>query len=171
MALAYYKHIRHTEDFDLGTCSDPCVELLAAKKALESHGFDVDLRLPDADDPLEAMIEVNGPRIRTIEVVNFLNPLARGAELLAEESIRTASPAGTDTGSLLVVDLPHLIALKLHAGGPRSRSDVVELLERTLPWIWPRSATPARGTGSRRPSKPFSKSSASGSFPPGKPRN
>jgi hypothetical protein len=133
MALATHKYIRHTEDFDIGTCSDPYVDLVAARKALESQGFDVDLRLPDADDPLGGVLEINGPGIRTIEVVNFLNPLARGAELLAAESIRTASPAGPGTGSLRVVDLAHLIALKLYAGGPGSRNDVIELLERNAP--------------------------------------
>ena len=133
MALASHKYIRQTVDFDLATCSDPFVQLAAAKKALGSQGFDVDLRLPDADDPLGGVIEVTRPGIRTIEVVNFLNPLSRGAELLAEEAIRTASPAGPGTGSLRVVGLAHLIALKLYAGGPKSRSDIVELLERNAP--------------------------------------
>jgi len=34
---------------------------------------------------------------------------------------------------LRVVTLPHLVALKLYAGGPKSRNDVIELLERNQP--------------------------------------
>ena len=46
-----------------------------------------------------------------------------------ESSIHTAAACipGYD---LPVVDVPHLVALKLYAGGPRNRSDVLELLER-----------------------------------------
>ena len=133
MALASHKYVRNTNDFDLATCADVLVQLPGAKKALEKEQFEADLRLPDAEDPRGGVLRLNRRGIRPIEIVNYLNPFAQGAALLAEEAIRTAIPARRDLGSLRVVDLAHLIALKLYAGGPRSRSDVIELLERNAP--------------------------------------
>ena len=46
-----------------------------------------------------------------------------------ESSIR-AAVAHVPGYHLPVVDVPHLVALKLYAGGPRNQSDVLELLER-----------------------------------------
>jgi hypothetical protein len=133
MALASHKYVRNTSDFDLATCADVLVQLPAAKEALEKEEFDAELRLPDAEDPLGGVLRLTRRGIRRIEIVNYLNPFVQGAALLAQEAIRTATPARKGPGSLRVVDLSHLIALKLYAGGPRSRSDVVELLERNAP--------------------------------------
>ena len=46
-----------------------------------------------------------------------------------ESSIQAAA-AHIPGYHLPVVDVPHLVALKLYAGGPRNQSDVLELLER-----------------------------------------
>ena len=63
-----------------------------------------------------------------MQVVNFHNPWT-AARNPGESSIRAAA-ASIPGYDLCVVDLPHLIALKLYAGGARNRSDVLELLER-----------------------------------------
>jgi len=46
------------------------------------------------------------------------------------DAIAKSLPGLVEGSSLRVVDLPHLIALKLYAGGPKSRLDVMELLAR-----------------------------------------
>jgi hypothetical protein len=45
------------------------------------------------------------------------------------DALATASPL-VPNSTLRVVDLPHLIAFKLYAGGPKSRLDILELLSR-----------------------------------------
>lgn len=81
---------------------------------------------PDADDHLGGVLTVTRPDVKPVQVVNFFN----------EKRARNRNPgrAGIDhriTGrtGLRTVDLPHLVALKLWAGGPKSVSDVLGLLE------------------------------------------
>ena len=74
------------------------------------------------------MVTVTGDDFDTIQIVNFYNPL-RTVDNPRYEAIATAD-VRLERSTLLVVDLPHLIALKLYAGGPKSKLDVVELLER-----------------------------------------
>lgn len=78
--------------------------------------------------PARGRPDVAGEDFDTVQVVNFFNPWAV-SDNPGESSIRAA--AGCIPGyDLPVVDIPHLVALKLYAGGPRNRSDVLELLER-----------------------------------------
>jgi len=60
--------------------------------------------------------------------VNFYNPLSPAVNP-GQDAIRSARTLVPETG-LPVVDLEHLIALKLYAGGHKSRSDVIELVQR-----------------------------------------
>jgi hypothetical protein len=133
LALAVHKYVRQTVDLDLATSIEPFSALPAVQRALEQAGFTTDLRQPDADDPLGGVLEVTRKEIQPIEIVNFLNPLAPRAATLADEAIHAAIPGRIAGSSLRVVTLPHVIALKLYAGGPRSRNDVIELLERNQP--------------------------------------
>jgi hypothetical protein len=133
LALACHKYVRQTHDLDLATCTEPFNGLPLVQKAIARAGFAADLRQPDAADPLGGVIEVTGKRIKPIEIVNFLNPWSRGAAGLAEEAIREAAGGQIGRSRLRVVSLPHLVALKLYAGGPRNRSDVIEVLERNQP--------------------------------------
>ncbi len=65
----------------------------------------------------------NISRVLTLEgvphIVNFLNPLCPGAGELMLDALSSV------TGDLLQsIDLVHLIALKIYAGGPLSRADI-----------------------------------------------
>jgi nucleotidyltransferase AbiEii toxin of type IV toxin-antitoxin system len=128
LALAYHGYSRATEDLDLATHVDPFTTLRNLADALRGQGLDVRIGEPDAEDPLGGVLTVESPESDAVQVVNFLNPLSRGPNP-GREAIETAGEASAELG-LRVVDLAHLVALKLYAGGLKSRSDVAELLER-----------------------------------------
>ena len=124
VALAAYHYVRYTEDIDLGVDADlPGMRKLAV--ALREEGFTVELREPDGDDPLGGVIDVSGP-FGLVQVVSFAGRLpAAIRDALAGDDVRV-SPGS----KLRLVPLPQLVALKLYAGGTKSRSDIVELLRR-----------------------------------------
>jgi hypothetical protein len=119
LALAAHGYTRATEDLDLGTSAALVPTLRDAATALRARGYDVELRRPDADDPLDGLLHVTRAGIDPIQVVNFRH---RGGA----EAVAAADPAAGL--ALRVVTLPHLVALKLYAGGPKSRADVLALL-------------------------------------------
>ena len=124
VALAAYRYVRYTEDIDLGVDADlPCMRKLAA--ALREEGFTVELREPDGDDPLGGVIDVSGS-FGLVQVVSFADRLpAAIRDALAGDDVRVSSDS-----KLRLVPLPQLVALKLYAGGSKSRADIVELLRR-----------------------------------------
>ncbi len=126
-ALAVHGYARATEDLDLAVATDPFSTLRTLRATLATElGCDAVLLTPDADDPLGGVLTLTSEMFATIQIVNFFNPLAGGTNPGAE-AITTAANliAGA---SLRVVDLPHLVALKLYAGGRKSELDVLELL-------------------------------------------
>lgn len=133
LALAVHRFARYTEDLDLATDADPFTVLRQVADDLTKRGFEAQVVTPDAEDPLGGVINVRRADIEPIQVVNFYNPLARGCGALGSEAIRCARPLLLPQSELPVVDLPHLIALKLYAGGRKSQTDVLELLERNQP--------------------------------------
>jgi hypothetical protein len=124
VALAAHRYVRHTEDIDLGVDADlPRMRLITS--ALRNEGFDVEFHEPDADDPLGGVIDVSGP-FGLVQVVSFAGrfPAVIRDALAGEDArIRPGSP-------LRITPIPQLVALKLYAGGSRSRADIVELLRR-----------------------------------------
>ena len=128
VALAVRGYPRATVDLDLATDADPASVLEPTQRELAARGYDAELCLPDADDPLGGVLTVRGADSDPVQVVNFRNPFRPGSGAVGREAITHAEPAAL--GRLAVVDLPHLIALKLYAGGVKSRADVAELLER-----------------------------------------
>jgi hypothetical protein len=127
-ALAAHGYARATKDLDIGTATDPFTTLRWLADELRKEGFDADLTTPDAEDPLGGVVTIRGEGFDQVQVVNFVNPLGvtrnPGPEAIMNASL---SVEGT---ALKVVGLPHLVALKLYAGGPKSRADVHELLKR-----------------------------------------
>jgi hypothetical protein len=72
--------------------------------------------------------DAEGEPVNPIDVVNLHNP-HRTLLLPAHELIRDAIPI-PEKPALRYVSLPHLVVLKLYAGGRRDLADVVELLVR-----------------------------------------
>ncbi len=127
-ALAVHGYSRATEDVDLGLATPSletlrrCGDLIRAALSVE-----VTVAMPDAEDPLGGVITIHGPDIRQIQVINFVNPIGMG-DHPGREAIayaRELTIRGTPVG---VVDLEHLVAMKLFAGGMKNRADVVELM-------------------------------------------
>ena len=127
LALAVHNYPRATEDLDLAIAVAPAaLESLAT--ALRAEGFQVDVRMPDASDPLVGVIDVRAPDADLVQVVNFDNSPAGGFPRLVTDAMPGALPMGT--AGLRVVDLPMLVAFKLYAGGTKSALDIMALLER-----------------------------------------
>lgn len=94
-------------------------------EALRAAGFEVELREPDGQDPLGGVVDVRGP-FGLVRIVNYggrFPAVIDGGLAAADIVIRPSS-------RLRIVPIPHLIALKLYAGGTKSRADIVELLSR-----------------------------------------
>lgn len=127
VALAVHGYVRGTQDLDLATNVDLWRDLRRARDELARRGFIVELREPDAEDPLGGVLDVHAPGAVTIQIVNYFNPW-HGMAPAGKEAVETAKLV-PELG-LRVVDLPHLVALKLYAGGPQQWGDVYELLAR-----------------------------------------
>ena len=125
VALAAHGYVRFTEDLDLGVNTD-LGTLSRVAEALRAAGFEVQVREPDGEDPLGGVVDVRGP-FGLVQIVNYggrFPAVIDGGLAAADTVIRPGS-------RLRIVPLPHLVALKLYAGGTKSRADIVELLSRT----------------------------------------
>lgn len=129
MACAAWNYPRHTRDFDLGCATDPFTVLQRVGRTLREGGLEVECRLPDTEDPLGGMLVIEGGGIRKLEVVNFYNPL-RPRRNPGQRAIDGALEGRLAPSKLRLVTLKDLIALKLYAGGPKSKLDVLELVAR-----------------------------------------
>ena len=124
VALAAYHYVRQTEDIDLGVNAD-LPTLRAVLAALRQAGYSAELREPDADDPLGGVIDVVGP-YGVLQVISYAGRFPAVIEDAVKGDclrVRAGSP-------LRLVPIPQLIALKLYAGGYKSKADIVELLSR-----------------------------------------
>lgn len=127
LALAVHHYPRHTEDLDLAVAVPPR-DLTPLATELRGAGFDVDLSLPDAADPLGGVLTIRAPGSAPVQIVNFDNSPAGGFPRLVEDAAtRALEVPGLP---LRVVGLLDLILFKLYAGGPKSENDILELLTR-----------------------------------------
>ena len=118
VALAAYQYVRQTEDLDLGINADlPALRTVAA--SLRESGYTVELREPDGADPLGGVIGL-------LQIVNFGDRFPA----VIEDALRMSTLVVREGSSLKLVPIPQLIALKLYAGGYKSKADIVELLVR-----------------------------------------
>lgn len=124
VALAAHRYVRHTEDIDLGVDAD-LHRMRKITAMLRESGLTVELHEPDADDPLGGVINVSGD-FGLVQIVSFADrfPVVIH-DALNGEDIRIRQGSG-----LRVVPIAQLVALKLYAGGFRSKSDIIELLRR-----------------------------------------
>ncbi len=124
VALAAHHYIRQTDDIDLGVNAD-LPTLRAVCDALCREGFAAELREPDGVDPLAGVIDVTGP-FGLLQIVSYADRFPA----VIEDAVRSATLVVRAGSPLRLVPLPHLIALKLYAGGHKSKADIVELLAR-----------------------------------------
>lgn len=126
-AMAVHGFARQTVDLDFASCVDPFSALQFAAAAMEKRGYAVEVITPDAEDPLGGLLNITRPGCDLIQLVNFLNPYRMGAAALVREAI--ANAVTLEDPVLAVVQIPYLICLKLYAGGPASRADIIALLD------------------------------------------
>jgi hypothetical protein len=123
-ALAAHRYVRHTEDIDLGV-NVSIHELPKVGAALRVAGFEVVAREPDGQDPLGGVIDVSGP-FGLVQIVNF----GERFPAVIDSGLAEATLPMRAGSTLRIVPLAQLVALKLYAGGMKSRADVVEVLRR-----------------------------------------
>lgn len=124
VALAAYHYVRQTEDVDLGVNAD-LPKLRAAAESLRRAGYAVELREPDGADPLGGVIDVSG-RFGLVQVISYADRFPA----VIDDALRVSRVVVREGSPLRLVPLPQLIALKLYAGGYKSKADIVELLAR-----------------------------------------
>jgi len=122
VALAAHHYVRQTEDLDLGVNADLST-LRAVVESLRQAGFAAELREPDSDDPLGGVIDVSGS-FGFIQIISFADRFPA----VIDDAIRLSTLVVRKGSPLRIVPLPHLVALKLYAGGYKSKADIVELL-------------------------------------------
>jgi predicted nucleotidyltransferase len=124
VALAAHNYVRHTRDIDLGVSTDPAT-LRRVLNALREAGFTAELHEPDGADPLGGVIDISG-NFGLLQIVNFGGRFP----VVIEDALRSATMVVRPGSSLKLVPLPQLVALKLYAGGVKSKADILELLRR-----------------------------------------
>ena len=125
VALAVHGYVRATRDLDLGVTILSVRDLRRVADALRATGCEVTVSEPAPDDDLGGVVTVAGPDFDPIQIVNLRAPDGRRSKLAKDAVSSAKRMPGID---LPVVDVPHLVALKLISGAPRDDLDVVELL-------------------------------------------
>jgi hypothetical protein len=132
VALAAHNYPRATDDLDLGVNATRAT-LRAVREELLRQGYEVELREPDGDDPLGGTLDVASDTGGLVQVVNFDNSPANGFPQVIRDALQALGPP---TGKLRVAPLPHLVAMKLYAGGPKSRQDIQALVRNNPDEDW-----------------------------------
>lgn len=124
VALAAHNYIRSTDDLDLGINVD--FELMNnIADILRQNGFVVELSSPDIQDPLNGVINILG-EFGLIQIVNFGDRFPSAIE----DAIKNSILFLREGSSVKIAPIPQLVALKLYAGGYKSKADIVELIAR-----------------------------------------
>ncbi len=124
VAMAAHYYVRMTHDIDLGVNAN-IQTLRAIAASLSNVGFEAELHEPDGQDPLGGVIDVKGD-FGLLQIVSFADRFPAVIEDALQATTSTLRPGST----LKFVPLPQLVALKLYAGGLKSKADIVELLKR-----------------------------------------
>lgn len=124
-ALAAHRYTRTTHDLDLGLNAS-IKEMEQLRDDLLGLGLPADWVPPDGNDPLGGTLTIVDEHKAMVQVVNFSREQG-GFPAVINDALAVAKPPA-EGSRLRVVPLPHLIALKLYAGGARSRDDVRALL-------------------------------------------
>lgn len=124
VAMAAHHYVRFTHDMDLGVNADvPALQAIAS--SLCEAGFETELREPDGQDPLGGVIDITGP-FGLLQIVSF----AERFPAVITDALQSACTVVRSGSPLKIVPLQQLVALKLYAGGLKSKADIAELLKR-----------------------------------------
>ena len=132
VALAAHNYPRATDDLDLGVNATRAT-LRAVRDELLLQNYDVELREPDGDDPLGGTIDVVAESGGFVQVVNFDNSPSSGFPRVIRDALQALGPS---TGKLRVAPLRYLVAMKLYAGGEKSRRDIQALVQNNPDEDW-----------------------------------
>jgi hypothetical protein len=121
-ALAGHGYVRLTMDLDLAG-NLPAQRLRDLCAALQESGYVAELREPDANDPLGGVLDVQG-RFGQIQVISFEGRFPA----VIQDGLAGATLRLREDSLLKIIPLPQLVALKLYAGGFKSKADIVEVL-------------------------------------------
>lgn len=124
VALAAHHYVRQTDDLDLGIIAD-LPKLRAVVASLREAGLEAELREPDDTDPLGGVIDVSGS-FGLVQIISY----AGRFPAVIDDAVRLATLVVREGSPLRIVPIAYLIALKLYAGGHKSKADIVELLLR-----------------------------------------
>lgn len=122
VALAGHHYVRLTNDLDLGG-NLSVDQMRALVPALETMGYSVELREPDADDPLGGVLDIAG-NFGQIQIISFHDRFPA----VIHDALQEAPLLVAEGSALRIIPLPHLVVLKLYAGGLKSMTDIVEVL-------------------------------------------
>lgn len=125
VAMAARGYPRETRDLDFAV-NLPVERLREVAQAFSERGLDSELKEPDGDDPLGGVLRIKSGR-ELVEVVSFDNPPSGGFPRLVTDALESATKIEGLPG--LVAAPIDLILFKLYAGGPKSRNDILHLLE------------------------------------------
>ncbi len=124
VAMAAHHYVRLTNDIDLGVNAG-IQRLREISEFLQAEGYTAELREPDAQDPLGGVIDVRG-LFGLLQIISFSDRFP----VVIEDALRTTAVPLRPGSPLKLVPLPQLVALKLYAGGLKSKADILELLTR-----------------------------------------
>lgn len=124
VALAAHGYVRMTQDLDLGVNFD-LKTLRTVAEALGAEGFKPELREPDGQDPLAGVIDIRGD-FGWVQIISFASRFPAAIQ----DALRNNTLALRPGSPLKLAPMPQLVALKLYAGGAKSKADVLELLTR-----------------------------------------
>ena len=124
IALAAHHYVRFTEDIDLGINAE-ADSFREMASALAESGFDVTVSEPGVDDPLSGVIDVRGT-FGLVQIINFGGTFPAAIR----DALKDATLTISQDSELRLTPLPQLVALKVYAGGLKSKADVAELLAR-----------------------------------------
>lgn len=122
VALAAYHYVRQTGDIDLGVNAD-LPTMRAVTESLRRAGYSVEFREPDGADPLGGVIDVSGS-FGLLQIISYADRFPA----VIEDALRISKLFVREGSPLRLAPIPQLIALKLYAGGYKSKADIVELL-------------------------------------------
>ncbi len=123
-AMAAHHYVRLTHDIDLGVNAS-LQQLRLIENALTQARFTAELREPDGQDPLGGVIDVTGS-FGLVQIISFADRFPAAID----DALQTATTCIRPNSVLKLIPLPQLVALKLYAGGLKSKADIAELLLR-----------------------------------------